>query len=364
MSREELSPEEERVLRGRLSGAVPDPGAAPERAARAVRAGRRRRLATVAATTAASAAVVAAVAVPVLGGDPGGNLEPIDGVTARTSTEPVPTEAELTTTPPEQGETPPAGPRGDHPPPVTIHYGSDSQDLEAWSFCYGNLCVDGGPPDPPPSLGSPEQVLIDFPLEGWSFEATFQPAEQRCGRAQIVELERNARGSFVLQPAGYAGTYDVTLFGRGNGDLATTFRWTTPFDGPLPAPEASLALVSGEPGDVTSYGVELMVSNLAETPDTATARITATAANGESVTFQALRDGGCRPEGTVYWDGPDDEGLTAAELGPAPFRYEVAVTLDGKQYVAHAEWPADEIKGNEPSVALAFRPALPALAPR
>lgn len=363
MSREGLTPDEERALRGRLSGAVPDPGAAPERAARAVRAGRRRRLATVAATTAASAAVVAAVAVPVLGGDSGGNLEPIDGVTARTSTEPVPTEAEPTTRP-EQGETEPAGPRGDRPPPVTIHYGSDSQDLEASSFCYGNLCVSGGPPDPPPSVGSPEQVLVDFPLEGWSFVAIFQPVGEKCGRMQTIELERNAQGSFVLQPAGYASTYDVTLFGRGNGDLATTFRWTTPFDGPLPAPEASLALVSGEPGDVTSYGVELIVSNLAETPQRASATVTVTAANRESLTFEAVRANGCRSEGTVVWDGPDDEGLTAAELGPAPFRYEVAVTLDGKQYVAHAEWPADEIKGNEPSVTLAFHPALPALAPR
>jgi hypothetical protein len=33
--------------------------------------------------------------------------------------------------------------------------------------------------------------------------------------------------------------------------------------------------------------------------------------------------------------------------------------LDGARYAAAAVWPADEIVGNEPSVALHFTPTLP-----
>ena len=80
------------------------------------------------------------------------------------------------------------------------------------------------------------------------------------------------------------------------------------------------------------------------------------------MTFDATRsDLGCLPEGTVYWDGPDDKGLAAAALGKGPFSYRVELVLDGVRYVADATWPTDEIAGNEPSVALEFSPGLPAL---
>ncbi|MCA1707239.1 MAG: hypothetical protein LC808_29830, partial [Actinobacteria bacterium] len=71
--------------------------------------------------------------------------------------------------------------------------------------------------------------------------------------------------------------------------------------------------------------------------------------------------GRCFPRGTIYWDGPDESGTAATRLGDPPFRYKVDLMLDGKRYIATATWPADEIKGNEPSVALRFHPDLPAL---
>ncbi len=169
-------------------------------------------------------------------------------------------------------------------------------------------------------------------------------------------------GRFVLRPAGYADTYDVTLFGRGDGDLFTTFRWTTPTDGPLPKPKARLAVLAGHDGQVDSYGVELQVTNLSRTPRAASATITVRASQGDALTFKAkLSRGRCFPEGTLYWDGPDDKGLAAADLGHGPFRYRVKLILDGRRYVASATWPDDEIKGNEPSVRLDFIPSLPAL---
>lgn len=250
------------------------------------------------------------------------------------------------------------------PPPVTVRYGQDAVELEPWSFCYGSGCADGMPPEDPHEVGSPEEVVIEFPLQGWTFDASFKTADQDCGREFPARAEPLDDGHFVLRPAGYTGTYDVTLFGRGGGDLAVTFRWTTPSDGPLPEPQARLAVLADHDGKLDSYGVELMLSDLAETPKNASATITVRAANGEDVTFDAKRArGNCWGEGTVYWDGPDDEGLAAAQLHGDRFTYLVEVTLDGERHVATATWPDDVIEGNEPSVRLEFEPDLPALQP-
>lgn len=288
-------------------------------------------------------------------------------------TTPAPTKAEAevaatpaakeprTDTAPDPEKSPDRRPRLDEPPAVTLRSDAASLDLQAHTYCYGNVCADGLPQETPPSVGEASEVFVDFPEPGWSFEATFERVGERCARRQTVELEPAGDGSWVLPSHGPAGTYDVTLFGRGNGDLFTVFRWSTPTDGPLTTPEARLALVAGDVGRPDSYGVELMLENLARTPDAATATITTTAADGETSTFTASRaDRGCWPEGTVYWDGPDREGAEAADLGPAPFTYRVEVVLDGRRHVATAQWPEDEIKGNEPSVALVFDSALPA----
>ena len=251
------------------------------------------------------------------------------------------------------------------PPPVTVRHDEGSVTLEPWTFCYGNGCADGAPPEEPPDVGNPEQVLIEFPLEGWSFDATFKSADDDCGREFPAEAEALDDGSFVLRPAGYAGTYDVTLFGKGDGDLFVTFRWTTPTDGPLPSPNARLAVLADHDGEVDSYGVELALSDLATTPKRAAATITVRATDGQEVVFDAKRARGhCLGEGKVYWDGPDGAGLDAAGLPGDRFTYEVEVTLDGDRYVATATWPDDMIVGNEPSVHLEFEPKLPALQPR
>lgn len=248
------------------------------------------------------------------------------------------------------------------PAPVTVRFFDQSIDLQAWTYCYKNGCADGSPPRVPLDVGDPGEVGVEFPLSGWSFKASFTPADQECGRVQTVPLEATGDGDFVLRPVGYADTYDVTLIGRGNGDLFTTFRWTTHTDGPLPKPRARLAVLANNDGAVDSYGVELEVTNLARTPRKASARITVQARNGEAMTFKARRARGrCFPEGTVYWDGPDDKGFAAADLGDRPFTYKVELMLDGVRYLASATWPDDEISGNEPSVSLDFTPNLPTL---
>lgn len=267
------------------------------------------------------------------------------------------------TTPAPEDPSPPGDTKPDRnaPPPVTIRSLDQSIELTAWSYCFGNRCVSGAPPPQPAHVGSPDEVLVEFPLEDWSFDAFFTPAGERCGRVQQVPVEEAGDGGLVLQPPGYAGAYDVTLFGRGDGDLAVTFRWTTPEDGPLPEPEARTAIISGSPRNPHSYGIELAIDNLAETPGEASATITVEADGGESLTFEAQEERSLCRQGSLYWNGPDRMGREASELGEGPFRYRVEVWLDGKRYVAEAIWPDDEIRGNEPSVRLEFRPALPAL---
>lgn len=259
---------------------------------------------------------------------------------------------------PEEGP----GPDRDAPPPVTLRFFDRSIHLDPYAFCFGSVCATDFPPTNPPDVGDPDEVVVEFPLAGWSFTASFLPTGERCGRQQQIPLEATGGGAFVLRPAGRADTYDVTVFGRGDGSLFVTFRWTTPIDGPLPAPKARLAVLADHDGWVDSYGVELELTNLAHTPTEASARITVRAETGAAATFEASRaETKCLPEGTVYWDGPDDQGLVAAGLGDGPFTYEVELVLDGVRYVATANWPADEIVGNEPSVALNFVPALPAV---
>lgn len=265
-------------------------------------------------------------------------------------------------TTPESSAEPGLYPDLDSPPPVTVRFFDRSLDLLAWTYCYGNVCADGSPPADPPDVGDPEQVIVEFPLQGWSFTASFRATGDECAREQAMPLDPTGDGAFVLRPAGHADTYDVTLFGRGDGDLFVTFTWTTPIDGPLPSPEATLAVLAGHDGQIDSYGVELYVTNLARTPRDASATITVQGETGEAVSFDATRaKATCLPEGTVFWDGPDQRGLAAASLGDGPFTYEVELVLDGIRYVAIADWPADQIVGNEPSVALDFAPALPAV---
>jgi hypothetical protein len=258
---------------------------------------------------------------------------------------------------------PTAPPELDKPPPVTVQFFDESVALHAWTYCYRTVCANGSPPAEPPDVGNPEEVIVEFPLPEWSFRASFRPAADECGREQQVSLEAAGEGRFVLRPAGYRGAYDVTLFGRGGGSLFTTFRWTTPIEGVLPRPQARLAVLANHDGHPDSYGVELELTNLARTPKQASARITVQAADGKALTFTAERADTewCRPEGSVYWDGPDEKGLAAADLGEGPFTYRVELVLDGVRYVATATWPADEIVGNEPSVALQFTPNLPGL---
>lgn len=262
---------------------------------------------------------------------------------------------------PEYGEEHPEA-----PPPVTVRTGDTTFGLRPHTYCYMDGCITGAPASDQPGVGEASRVEIEFPLDGWTFDASFVPVGVACPRWQSVPLAKTGDHTHVLEPAGFAGTYDVTLDGRGQGSIFVTFRWTTPHDGPLDVPEARLGILSGDEDDVSGSGVELYLSGLRVTPQSASAEVTVTAANGRSITFrpvEATNARGCFGEGVVYWDGPDKAALRAKRLGPAPFTYDVVVVLDGARYLARAVWPADELEDQYPSVGLTFSPPLPALAP-
>jgi hypothetical protein len=325
------------------------------------------------ATAVAAIAVLAALAlitVPLLPADPGATGSDAPSAArvdrpAALATAPASAARTAIATRPPRGASESAAPVGDFglspPPPVVVRAGDASFDLRAWSYCYGNGCVDGQPPADLPHVGRPDRIEVEFPLEDWSFRAEFVPVGVSCPRRQWVPVEKTGDHTFVLGPAGRADIYDVTLFGRGDGDLFVTFRWQTRHDGPMPVPDARLAILADHDGNVDSYGVELELSDLRSTPEAASAEVTVIAANGRSLTFVPERVDGCASEGVVYWDGPDGAGKRAAKLGPPPFTYRVVVVLDGVRYTGHATWPANVIPGNEPSAALTFSPPLPAL---
>ncbi len=141
-----------------------------------------------------------------------------------------------------------------------------------------------------------------------------------------------------------------------------SLRWQAPAGRAMPEPSARLALIADHDGEPDSYGLELALEDLAESPTRVSAEIEVTASNGRSMTFgvEESRDP-CRSTGDLYFDHPDEPAKKAAQLGDFPFTTTVTLTLDGRTYRATAVYPDDEIKGNEPSVALQFTPELPAL---
>lgn len=133
----------------------------------------------------------------------------------------------------------PSGSGVSEPPPLTVSADEESLEVVAWSYCWSGVvtstCADGAPPANPVDVGSPGQVIIEFPHPDWTFDVEFSEVGDECGgrRSATVRPDAEADGTRgMIEPVGPAGTYDVDVFGRGpQGDLAATFRWTTPIDG-------------------------------------------------------------------------------------------------------------------------------------
>ena len=122
-------------------------------------------------------------------------------------------------------------PGGETIPPVVLAHDDTRTVLQAISFCFGGMCADGIFPETPEDIGSPAFVEVTFALPGWDFNVDFQEVGgcEASYPATTTPIDAN---SFRIDPTGPAGVYDVVLFGVGDGDLSTVFRWTTTTDGP------------------------------------------------------------------------------------------------------------------------------------
>lgn len=254
----------------------------------------------------------------------------------------------------------------DSPPLVIIRAGDLELSLDAFTACFGNVCFDGFAPDPLPDIGSPDEIVVEFPLEEWEFTAEVIPLGEDCGPRILHPLERVGQTTHRLVPVGRAGTHQVTLFGRSTGgdvggDLLVAFQWTTTDDGILPEPKATASVLADHDGRIDSYGVEISLSNLSTTPETVTGQVTVMSADGASHSFDLTVGDVVCSEGSLYLTAPQSEGLTAAGLGSAPFVYTVALTLDGQTHVGSATWPDDVDLECDPCVPLVFDPPLPGM---
>jgi len=256
------------------------------------------------------------------------------------------------------------GPGGFEPgdvTPVALQLDDGPVELDPWTYCLGNGCADGAPPEQPHDVGHPAEVPFTFARDGWDFTASFREHGRDCPRMITVPVEKTGAREFLIQPAGLAGDWDVDVSGRGDGgDVITTFRWHTPVDGRMPEPASgSVAVLADHDGELDSYGVELFLSNLAAQPRRAGAVITVTGADGRTATVEPRRRGGCYSEGDVAFYASRSKGLAATEIGGGPFTYTVEVTLDGRTYLGTGRWPEGEAPDFAPHVPLTWEPALP-----
>ena len=76
-------------------------------------------------------------------------------------------------------------------------------------------------------------LFVEFSIASWSFEARIVEAGTEHGREHTVALEPQPDGRWRLSPTAAAGTYDIWLTGRGDGDGADyVFRWSSTETGP------------------------------------------------------------------------------------------------------------------------------------
>jgi hypothetical protein len=114
----------------------------------------------------------------------------------------------------------------DRPPPVVVEGTSITLELTPFTFCWVRLCADGRPPENPPDIGPADHVTVRFPVESFSFSASFEPVEPGSGTGTSVDLTRTGPTTHELLPDVPAGTYDVLLVGSGdNKDVVVAFRW-------------------------------------------------------------------------------------------------------------------------------------------
>lgn len=251
------------------------------------------------------------------------------------------------------------------PAPVVLRLaGGSTHRLNPWTWCLGNGCADGVPPENPFSVGTSKHVDFTFGIPDFEFTATFRrptnPEDGRTGRTVEGRVEKIGEHTFRVWPGGPAGTWHVDLFGRGAGDVSTTFAWTTTSTGALPSEaDGSVAVLADTDGELDSYGIELFLDDLDPVAPEARAVVEVTSDNGRSVTLDLGRPLRAYEPGAVSWIRGEALGDRAVALGGSSFTYVVTVELDGTTYTGRGRWPEQTNDEITPHVPLVWTPPLP-----
>ena len=270
-----------------------------------------------------------------------------------------------------------SGPGGlPEPPPVRVVVADEEREIYQGSYCWSEpdgtgACVDylGPTRRDLVDAGDADAVEIVLGTAVDSLWVELSPVEARgCWSAYVAEVEDLGGDRYLIHPVGPAGERQVSVVGRTEqGEVPGSFRWQMP-EGAAPSPTGRLGIVWEDDGELHGQGFSLQVDDLPVGVRDASATITATASNGETMTFDAGDSSGCRRSDHLsFGERGTDMSDRVADLGPAPFEYVVDLTLDGQEFHGTGSWPeaVDSDLGNDnpAPVQLAWEPSLSTYAP-
>ena len=256
-------------------------------------------------------------------------------------------------------------------PDVEVQNGDQVLWLRPSSACWSFGCFDGPRPDPLESAGTSTELSVRFPKPNWEFSALLTQDLDACQPRELhAQLTSNRDGTWNLQQQGPAGDWVVDVFGfaDGEGDVASSFTWTTSADGELPPARGTLIALADHDVELDSYGIEFFVAGLEHTPLDALASVSVSDSAGQEFVVEVPRSGDAATCGTAAGSASfrfsdsqaqdrADELVTA--LGDGPYAYRVDLTLDGVTYQGRGSWPAGA-EERSLEVDLTFSPPLPA----
>lgn len=250
----------------------------------------------------------------------------------------------------------------ERPPDLVVAAGADQLALSPFAYCWFSggrgRCADGAPPEPLPavSVDRGEVLSLDFPLD-WSLQATLYEGEDDCDRSSTFDIDSDGSPIETLGPA---GTYQVHVFGRGNGgDGAWAFELTSIDDRQDAALFVQLLWHPSERDLEGESSFAAQIGNLSARPEEISAVATVTSVDGSSEDFELLGhvDEICW-NSIVGFEGPDDLTARVLDLGASPYEVTISFALDDQRIESPTftwpdDFPADSNESSRKTVDLA-----------
>lgn len=263
----------------------------------------------------------------------------------------------------------------ERPPDLRVKAADGWVDVSPHTWCWGNGCVDGVPPDPLPDLGTADAPLLLEVPAGWQVLHSWSPVGTDCGPQLRGTTVTGAGAPVELEPLGAAGEWQLDVMVRPpeGGDVVAAMGLTTSQDHPLPEPELRLTSFFDHDGTVVQYGpLELAGSYLPPAlldagPDGTKAVLTVRSADGRTSTIDlhpATRpDDACQEPSTVLLrergrGQGSSEHAVEDDLGEPPYQLTLELHLAGASYTGTATWP-DDVDEEDSTIRPEMTPKLP-----